>query len=65
MRLWEESYHCDDGVQQAAVPEPMRPGALGGHHAGVIPLALGEALASRELGAIMARDVVALEAGAV
>lgn len=43
----------------------MRPGALGGHHAGVVPLALGEALARRELGAIMARDVVTLEAGAV
>lgn len=43
----------------------MRPGTLGGHHARIVPLALGEALARRELGAIMARNVVPLEAGAV
>lgn len=56
-----EPYHGDEGMQQPAVPEPMRPGALRRHKPGVVSLVLGSNLILGQGRAIVLWDGIPLE----
>lgn len=52
-------------MQTAAVPKPMRPGAFRGHEAGVVLLLLNRRLRSAQIAAVVSRDRLFGELGAV